>query len=74
MQIRETFTAASKNKMARYSSNFGNKLQIMVGVGKECSFTSNFDMPKSFSPYKSELQPKMASSQSDCRTAYCIPE
>ena len=24
-----------KNEMARHSSNFGNKLQIMVGIGKE---------------------------------------
>ena len=63
-----------KNKMARYSSNFGNKLQMIVGIGKECCFTSNFDMPRSFTPRKSELQPKMANSQSDCRTASCIPE
>ena len=34
LQIRETFTAASKNKMARYSLNFGYKLQMMVGIGK----------------------------------------
>ena len=44
--------------MARYSSNFGNKLQMMVGIGKECGFTSNFDMPRSFSPCKSELRPQ----------------
>ena len=60
--------------MAPHSSNFGNKLQIMVGVGKEYGFTSNFDMPRSFTPHKLELRPKMANSQSDCRTAYCIPE
>ena len=60
--------------MARYSSNFGNKLQMMVVISKECGFTSNFDMPRSFTPRKSELRPKIANSQSDCRTASCIPE
>ena len=30
--------------MARYSSNFGKKLQMMVGVGKECGLKLNFDM------------------------------
>ena len=60
--------------MARYSSNFGNKLQIMVGIGKECGFTSNFDMSKSFTQRKMELRRKMVNSQSDCRTASCIPE
>ena len=59
--------------MARYSSNFGNKLQMMVGIGKECGFTSNFNMPRSFTLRKSELRPEMANSQSDCRTASCIP-
>ena len=34
--------------MARYSSNFGSKLQMMVGTGKEYGFTSNLDMPRSF--------------------------
>ena len=55
--------------MARYFSNFGNKLQIMLEIGKECGFTSNLDMPRSFTPCKSELRPKMANSQADCRTA-----
>ena len=68
------FHRSFKNKVARYSSNFGNKLQMMVGRGKECGFTSNFDMPRSFTLRKSELQPKMANSQSDCRTASCIAE
>ena len=36
--------------MARYSSNFGNKLQLMVGIGKKCSFTSSFNMPQPFTP------------------------
>ena len=48
--------------MARYSSNFGNKLQIMVGIGKEYGFKLNFDMPRSFTQRKSELRPKMANS------------
>ena len=55
--------------MARYSSNFGNKLQMMVETGKECGFTSNFDLPRSFTPRKLDLWPKMANSQSDYRTA-----
>ena len=68
------FHRSFKNKMARYSSNFGNRLQMMVGIGKKYGFTSNFDMPRSFTQRKSELRPKMANSQSDCRTASCIPE
>ena len=50
--------------MARYSSNFRNKLQMMVGIGKECGFTSNFDMPRSFTTRKTELRCKMVNSQS----------
>ena len=68
------FHRSFKNEMARYSSNFGNKLQIMVGIGKENGFKLNFDMPRSFTQRKSKLRPKMANSQSDCRTASCIPE
>ena len=60
--------------MARYSLNFGKKLQMMFGIGKECGFRSNFDMPRSFTPRKSELRSKIANSQSDCRAASCIPE
>ena len=30
--------------MDRYSSNLGNMLQMMVGIGKECGFTSNFEV------------------------------
>ena len=44
---------------------------MMVGVGKQCDFTSNFDMPRSFTPRKLELRPKMANSQSDYQTASC---
>ena len=46
---------------------------MMVGIGKECGFTPNFDMPRSFTPPKTELRRKMVNSQSDCRTASCIP-
>ena len=46
--------------MARYSSTFGNKLQIMVGISKEYGFTLNFDMPRPFNPCKTELPRKMA--------------
>ena len=44
--------------MARYSSSFGDKLQIKVGIGKEYGFTSIFDMPKSFARRKTELAHK----------------
>ena len=63
-----------QNKMARYSSNFGNKLQMMSGIDKECGFTSNFDMPRSLTPRKTELRRKTVNSQSDYRMASCIPE
>ena len=51
-----------QNKMARYSSNFRNKLQMTVGIGKECGFTSNFNMPRSFTQRRTELRRKMANS------------
>ena len=54
--------------MACYSSNFENKLQTMVGIGKEYSFTLNFDMPRPFATRETKLRCKMANSQSDCRT------
>ena len=38
--------------MFRYFSNFGNKLQMMVGIGKECGFTSNLDMPGLFTGFQ----------------------
>ena len=63
-----------QNEMAHYSANFGNKLQMMVGIGKECGVTSNFDMPRSFTPRKTELPPTMVNRQSDRRTASFIPE
>ena len=46
--------------MASYSSNFGNMLQMMVGIAKEYGFTPNFDMPRSFTPRRSDIQAKMA--------------
>ena len=46
--------------MARYSSTIGKKLPMMVGIGKEFDFTSNFDMPWLFTPGKTELRRKMA--------------
>ena len=38
--------------MAHSSSNFGNGLQVMVGMGKEYGITSNSDMPQPFTPRK----------------------
>ena len=55
-----------QNEVAYYSSNFGNKLRMMIGIGKECGFTSNFGMQRSFTPRKTELQCKMVNRQSDC--------
>ena len=62
------FHRSFKIKWLVILSNVGNKLQMMVALGKECGFTSNFDIPRSFTPRKSELRPKIAKSQSDCRT------
>ena len=70
----EKLSPQLRNEMTCYSSNFANKLQMIVDTGKEYRFTLNFNMPRSFTPCKSELRPQMASSQSDCRTASCIPE
>ena len=95
------FHSSFQNEMARYSSNLGNKLQMMVGIGKELpwvpdspkkeieisflgesgtqgskeyGFTLNFYIPWPFTHRKTELPRKMLNSQSDCRTASCIPE
>ena len=46
--------------MARYSLNFGNKWQIKLGIGKECGFTSIFDISKPFARRKTELTRKKA--------------
>ena len=68
------FHRSFENEMACYFSNFGNKLQMMAGIGKEYHFTLNFDMPRPFATRETKLRCKMANSQSDCRTASCIPE
>ena len=44
--------------MARYSSNFRNKLQKIVELGKEYGFTSNFDMPRPFTSSKLSYRAK----------------
>ena len=46
--------------MARYSSNIEDKLQMKADLGKECGFTSIFDMPKTFVRRKTELARKKA--------------
>ena len=46
----------------------------MAGIGKEYGFTLNFDIPWPFTHRKTELPHKMVNSESDCRTASCIPE
>ena len=60
--------------MARHSSNFGNILQMIVGISREYVFTSNFDIRRPFTQRKTELPRKTATSHSDCRTASCIPK
>ena len=45
----------------------------MVEMGKERGFPSNFDMPRPFTPNKTELPHKMANSESDRRTACSMP-
>ena len=64
---------------SRYSSNFGNKLQIMVGIGKDYGFQLNFDMPKSFTQRKSDTllsgishQVKYGSTPSPFRDPYLL--
>ena len=68
------FHGSFKKEMVCYSSNFANKLQMMVEIGKEYRFTLNIDMAWPFTQRKTELLRKMANSQSDCLTASCIPE
>ena len=70
----ENFHRSFKNKMACYPSNFGNRFQMMVGIGKEYGFTLNFDLPRLFTLRKTEYRRKMVNIQSDWRTASCIPE
>ena len=56
------FHRSFESEVACYSSNFGNKLQLMVGKGKEYRFTSNFDILWLFISRKTELRCKMAKS------------
>ena len=70
----EKLSPQLQNETACYSSNFGDKLQMMVGIGKEYGSTLNFDMPRLFTVRKTELPRKMVNSKSDCRTASWIPE
>ena len=65
--IRETFTSCSfDHKMACHFLNFGNKLRMMGGIGKEYGLTLTFDMLRLFTLRKTEYQRKMANIQSDC--------
>ena len=52
MQTEELSHRSFQHEMARYSSNVGNKLQMMIKIGKVCGFTSNFDTPKPFTTRK----------------------
>ena len=52
LQTEELSHRSFQNEMARYSSNVGNKLQMMIKIGKVCGFTSNFDTPKPFTTRK----------------------
>ena len=52
LQTEELSHRSFQHEMARYSSNVGFKLQIMIKVGKVCGFTSNFDTPKPFTTRK----------------------
>ena len=56
-QNSRNFHRSFENEVAPYSSNFGDKYQILVEIDKECGFPLNFDMPWPFSPRKTELQP-----------------
>ena len=70
----EKLSPQLRNEKACYPLNFANKLQMMVDIGKEYRFTLKFEIPWPFTQRKTELLRKMVSSQSDCRTASCIPE
>ena len=52
LQTEELSHRSFQHEMARYSSNVGNKLQMMINVGKVCGFASNFDTPKPFTKRK----------------------
>ena len=63
-KIKELLPRSFQNIMARYSSNFGGKLQIKVYVGKECGFTSIFGIPMPFVRRKTALARKKARAKS----------
>ena len=52
LQTEELSHRNFQHEMARYSSNVGNKLQMMIKIGKVYGFTSNFDTPKPFTTGK----------------------
>ena len=52
LQTEELSHRSFHHEMARYSSNVGNKLQMMIKRGKIYGFTSNFDTPKPFTTRK----------------------
>ena len=60
LQTQELSHCSFQHEMARYFSNVGNKLQMMIKIGKVCGFTSNFDIPKPFTTRKNraELTPR----------------
>ena len=60
------FSEASKMKwlvILRISEIAKLQMMVGVGIGKECGFTSNFDMLGSFTMRKTELRCKMVNSQ-----------
>ena len=46
----------------------------MAEMCKKCGFSSNFCLPRPFTPCKTKLPRKMANRQSDCQMASCIQE
>ena len=52
LETEELSRRSFQHEMARYSSNVGNKLQMMINIGKVCGITSNFDIPKPFTTRK----------------------
>ena len=63
LQTEELSHRSFQHEMTRYSSNVGNKLQMMIKIGEVCGFTSNFDILKPFTTRKTvrELTPRRIS-------------
>ena len=59
-KLERNFHRSFQNEMAHYSSNFENKWQIKIAIGKDWGFTSIFGIPKSFARRKPELARKKA--------------